>query len=115
MTPLMNKAVSWCSKGTDSYFETWFQRLPAQVAAKIAVSITRMESGNLSNCKYLSNGIWENKINIGPGFRVYFGRIHKTTLILLCGGTKRTQTKDIAKAQKLWQEFKNSRRYDKCL
>ena len=65
-----------------------------------------MEHGNLSNTKSLGGGVIESKIDFGPGYRVYFGKDGKHLIILLGGGTKKGQSKDIQKAKALWQEYK---------
>ena len=88
-----------------SPFAGWFDRLDPQAAAKVAVALTRMEQGNLSNVKTVGGGVLEYRIDFGPGYRVYFGRDGDTLIILLAGGTKRRQQDDIAAAQTRWTEY----------
>lgn len=64
-----------------------------------------MEQGNLSNVKWFS-GIGEYRLDWGPGYRVYIGKEGDRLIILLGGGTKKGQQKDIAKAETIWKEYK---------
>jgi hypothetical protein len=68
-----------------------------------------MEQGNLANVKSVGEGVMEYKINFGPGYRVYFARSGETLLILLTGGTKKRQQRDIDAAIANWQEYKRSK------
>ena len=65
-----------------------------------------MESGNTSNVKSVGGGVSECRIDTGPGYRIYFGSDGDTLIILLGGGTKDRQQRDIAAARELWQEYK---------
>ena len=65
-----------------------------------------MEIGNFSGTKFLSDGVWEFKIETGPGYRIYFGKIGKNIVLLLSGGIKKRQNKDIKLAFKLLDEYK---------
>jgi putative addiction module killer protein len=69
-----------------------------------------MEQGNLANVKSVGEGVLEYKIDFGPGYRVYFGRDGDTLLILLTGGTKKRQQRDISAAIAYWQDYKRGRR-----
>ena len=66
--------------------------------------------GNLSNVKAVGTGVFEYRINWGPGYRVYFARDGATLVILLAGGTKRRQRQDIAAAQERWADHRRRRR-----
>jgi putative addiction module killer protein len=88
-----------------SPYADWFNDLDAQAAAKVAVAKLRMEMGNTSNIKWFE-GIGEYRIDWGPGYRIYLARDGETLIVLLGGGTKRTQTKDVAMARKLHAEYK---------
>ena len=83
-----------------SPYAKWFNALNAPAAAKVAIAITRMAQGNLSNTK---GGIQEYRIDFGPGYRIYFGRDGERLVILLGGGTKKRQHDDIHRAQNLWR------------
>lgn len=91
-------------------FADWFAELEASARAKVTRAIARMEQGNLSNVKGVGEGVLEYRINFGPGYRVYFGRDGDTVVILLTGGTKKRQQRDIEAAQAYWRDYKQSRR-----
>jgi putative addiction module killer protein len=80
------------------------------VGAKITRAIARMEQGNFSNVKSVGEGVLEYKIDFGPGYRVYFGRDGDTIVILLTGGTKKRQQRDIEAAHGYWQDYKKGKR-----
>lgn len=65
------------------------------------------DTGNLGNCSFYRDSVWEIKIDVGPGYRVYYVRIKKTIILLLCGGIKRTQKRDITRAVRQWQDYQN--------
>jgi putative addiction module killer protein len=69
-----------------------------------------MEQGNFSNAKGVGNGVFEYRIDFGPGYRVYFGKDGETVVILLGGGTKKRQQRDIETAQALWQGYKRRKK-----
>ena len=78
----------------------------------MVTALVRMEQGNLSNAKGVGGGILECRIDFGPGYRVYFGRDGDALIILLGGGTKTRQQKDIQRAQDLWQEYRRRKRQE---
>lgn len=69
--------------------------------------ISRLSQGNFGDCERLNTYLYELKIDYGPGYRVYFGVEDLTIVVLLCGGTKKTQKKDIGNAKKYWNELRN--------
>ena len=87
-------------------FETWFAGLDASAAAKVTVALSRLERGAVSNVKAVGEGVSEYRIDWGPGYRVYFGRDGAALVILLTGGTKQRQQRDIEQARALWSEYK---------
>ncbi len=95
-----------------SPYARWFDGLNARAAAKVATALVRMEQGNLSNAKGVGAGVSEYRIGFGPGYRVYFGKDGDTLIILLGGGTKKRQSKDIEAAQELWREYKQRKRQE---
>lgn len=99
----------YLDSGGESPFENWFSSLDAAAAAKISVALARLEQGNLSNAKGVGEGILEYRIDWGPGYRVYFGRDGDALVILLTGGTKQRQQRDIDTAKSLWAEYKRRR------
>ena len=93
-----------------SPFREWFDRLNVQAAAKVTMGITRLSLGNMSNVKALGAGVTELKIDFGPGYRVYFGNDGAQLVILLAGGSKQRQQRDIALAQARWQDYRNRKK-----
>lgn len=91
-----------------SPYEEWFLSLDPLAAAKVTVAKVRMEQGNLSNVKWFS-GIGEYKIDWGPGFRIYFAKEGTRIIILLGGGTKKGQRRDIERALELWESYKKEK------
>lgn len=95
------------SLGNDP-FEDWLESLKDQQAqARIAARLVRLKNGNFGDCKPISAGIWELRVDWGPGYRVYYAIENKRVVILCEGGDKRTQRSDIKRAiarLKDWQE-----------
>ena len=85
----------------------WLQSLrDKQAQAKIRVRFKRLEGGNFGDCDPVGNGVLELREHVGAGYRVYFGRHGQTVVILLCGGSKRSQASDIRTAKEYWQDWK---------
>jgi len=93
-----------------SPFAEWFDSLDAVTAARVDKYIRRLEAGNFGAAKALNEGIFELRLDFGPGYRVYYGRDGKTIIILLGGGNKRRQSADIAAAIERWKRFKQARK-----
>jgi len=89
-----------------SPYAVWFNRLNAQAAAKVATALTRLAQGNFSNVKGVGSGVFECRIDFGPGYRVYIGKDGERLVILLGGGTKKRQQQDIETALTRWQDYK---------
>lgn len=89
-----------------SPFGAWFEDLDAAAAAKVTVAISRVAQGNVSNVKGVGGGVLEQKVDFGPGYRIYFGRDGDRLIVLLGGGTKQRQHRDIADALARWQDYK---------
>ena len=84
-----------------SPFGRWFDNLDAGAASRVRTALARMEAGNLSNVAGVGSGVLECRINVGPGYRIYFGRDGDTLVVLLGGGTKVRQQRDIVDAREL--------------
>ncbi len=83
-------------------FEKWFKKLSANIQDKIAAYIDRVLGENFSNCEPVGEGVSEIKINYQKGYRVYFTFIDRQAiLLLLCGGDKKSQEKDIKLAKEI--------------
>lgn len=86
-------------------FEAWLDNLHDKKAvARILARLARVRQGNLGDCKSVGGGVAELRVDYGPGYRVYFGQAGRTLVVLLCGGDKRTQERDIRLAQQYWRE-----------
>ena len=79
-------------------FAEWLEELDAAAAAKVTIALARLEQGNFSNAKGVGAGVFEYKIDFGPGYRIYFGKDGESVVILIGGGTKKRQQQDIATA-----------------
>lgn len=95
---------------TDHAGRSPFEELDSAAAAKVTVALTRMEQGNLSNAKSVGGGALEYRIHFGPGYRVYFGRDGEHLVILLAGGSKKRQQKDIEAAQARRDDYSKRKR-----
>ncbi len=87
-----------------SPYEDWFMGLDTMAAAKITTVKLKLEQGNLSNVKWF-RGIGEYRLDWGPGYRVYIGKDGDRLIILLGGGTKKGQQKDVERAVGMWKEY----------
>lgn len=90
-------------------FEAWFAQLDPAATAKVAAAVVRLEAGNDSNVKAVGEGVLEYRIDWGPGYRIYLGHDGAALVILLTGGTKKRQQRDIEAAKLLWADYKRRR------
>ena len=95
-----------------SPFGRWFDALDTGAAVRVRTALARMAAGNLSGVRGVGSGVLERRVHVGPGYRVYFGRDGDTLIVLLGGGTKARQQKDIEDARDLWQEYKRRKRQE---
>jgi|SRR5262245_35908309 len=93
-----------------SPYAKWFNSLNGHAAAKVAIAVSRMAQGNLSNAKSVGAGVQEYRIDFGPGYRIYFARDGERLVILLGGGTKARQQDDIRRAQTLWSDYRRRKK-----
>lgn len=90
-------------------FDEWLSGLHDKTTvARILARLARVRLGNLGDCKPVGEGVSELRVDYGPGYRVYFGQKGHTLVVLLCGGQKRTQDRDIRLAKQYWREFKEA-------
>ena len=89
-------------------FSNWLYKLK-DIQGKVAIlrRLKRVESGNFGDCKYLESSIYELRIKTGPGYRIYYTKKEDKVILLLIGGDKSTQQKDIKKAKEILKELKN--------
>ena len=88
-----------------SPFEEWFFNLRDRKAkAKITIRLGRVAAGNFGDHKYLCEGVYELRLTYGKGIRIYYGKEEDTIILLLLGGDKSTQTRNVKKAIEYWHE-----------
>jgi len=97
------------SEGDDPYIEWLAGLADRQAKARILVRVQRMASGNFGDCKPVQDGMWELRIDWGPGYRVYYAQAGKRLILLLAGGDKRKQQADIARALERWNDWQHRR------
>lgn len=90
--------------GKEPYTE-WEESLDKSNMARIDARLARIrEAGNIGNCEPVGDGVYELKFDFGPGYRIYFGLEKETSMILLLGGSKKGQQRDINKSKEYWQD-----------
>ena len=92
-----------------SPFALWFAGLNAVAAARVTVALTRLGNGNFSNAEGAGVGVYEFKIDFGPGYRIYFGKQGERIVILLGGSAKKRQSAAIAAAHTAWEAYKRAK------
>lgn len=87
-------------------FGRWLSSLRDRtLRARIETRLTRLAYGHFGDCKPLREGVWELRIDAGPGIRVYYGLVGKVCVLLLTGGDKGTQARDIERAVQYWNDY----------
>jgi putative addiction module killer protein len=102
----MIEVVEYLDRLGRSPFAEWFGRLDGGAAAIVTVALSRLADGNTSNVAAIREGAAEVKIDRGPGYRIYFGWDGRTLVVLLGGGTKRRQQRDLTAALAAWRDYK---------
>ena len=102
------KIVIYATDTGKEPFSEWENGLDKKIRAIVMKRLDRIKLGNFGDAKRIqgSTGIWELRIDHGPGYRIYFGREETTIVILLTGGSKKSQTRDITKVKQYWIEYK---------
>jgi putative addiction module killer protein len=93
-----------------SPFRRWFDGLDATAAGRVGAYLYRLEQGNFSRVEGVGGGVFELRIDFGPGYRVYFGKDDDTVVILLGGSAKKGQSAAIDRAHEAWQDYKRRKR-----
>ena len=102
----MNELRHYTTADGQDLFAQWLDNLRDRHAqARIAARLLRLQNGNFGECRFVGNGVWEQKIDWGPGYRVYYAIDGKSVVLLCDGGDKRTQAADIERAIGRWQEW----------
>ena len=103
----MIELVVYVTEEGKAPFDDWFNKLNTAAALKVRTALARIETGNLGDVKPVGQGVSERRITFGPGYRVYFGQDGDKLVILLCGGTKKRQSKDIEQAKAFLNDYKS--------
>lgn len=94
------------ARGRSTPFSDWLASLKdARSVGIVRARLNRIRLGNFGDCKSLGGGVEELRIDFGPGYRVYYGREESLVVVLLCGGDKKTQARDILRARQYWKEY----------
>ncbi len=107
METIPKEVIEYVTKVGRIPFREWVSSLKDKKAkAKIYNRLDKVERGTLGQTRSVGKGVHELKIDYAAGYRIYFANDGKTVVLLLCGGDKRTQDKDIKTAQLYWQDYK---------
>ncbi|MDZ4657109.1 MAG: type II toxin-antitoxin system RelE/ParE family toxin [Bythopirellula sp.] len=104
------EVVEYENDSGKNVFALWLASLDIKAFAKVNAAVARMRHGNFGDVKPVGEGVSERRIDFGPGYCIYFGRDGQKLVILLGGGTKSRQDRDISDAQAAWQEYKQSKK-----
>jgi len=91
-------------------FRKWLAAVDEETRARILVRVRRLALGNPGDVKPVGEGVSEMRIDYGPGYRAYYATIGKAVVLLLCGGDKRSQNRDIARAKEMARAAKGTQR-----
>ncbi len=94
-------------------FREWLDTLDVPVKARIQARVLRFEMGNLGDHKAIGGGAWEARFTFGPGYRMYFGKAGRSIIVLLLGGDKGSQPKDVRRARQCWNDYLEATRHGK--
>jgi putative addiction module killer protein len=100
------QVIAFITDQGDVPYENWLNSLKDPVMRqRILTRVKRLRSGNFGDCTTVGQGVKELRLFFGPGYRVYYGEDGDILVVLLCGGDKKSQGKDITLAQQYWQEY----------
>ena len=103
---MMPTVVQYVTAAGKVPYQEWLSRMKDKAAkASVIRRILRIELGEFGDHKRIGDGVSELRIDVGPGYRVYFGAIGKTIVVLLLAGNKSTQSRDIERAKKYWKDY----------
>lgn len=106
MEPIPRELLEYESESGKCPFKDWLESLrDIQARAIIRKRLNRVRLGNLGVNRSVGQGVWELKINFGPGYRIYYGEDGPKIVVLLCGGDKGTQSRDIEEAKAYWKDY----------
>jgi putative addiction module killer protein len=102
----MNSIIHYLTAAGDDPYQQWMDRLKDRTAqARVTLRVSRVAAGAFGDCKPVGSGVWELRIDQGPGYRVYYAKAGKQLVLLLLGGSKRGQQADIDRAIDCWHDF----------
>lgn len=101
------KVEFFISERGTSPFKIWLDELNYEFVGRVNNRLKRLKYGNFGDYKNLGDGVFELRLHFGSGYRIYFGKENSKIVILLCAGDKSTQSRDVKKAKKYWEEYKN--------
>jgi putative addiction module killer protein len=106
MQPIKQKQLDiYVTQEGKKPFIDWLDSLDKIIRYRIKERLDRVSLGNLGDYKFIQDGIFELRVNCGAGYRIYYGNDGDKIVLLLCGGDKSTQKKDIKKALMYWQDY----------
>ena len=103
---LQVRVVVYIDAAGRSAFTRWLEGLNSEAAAKVTAALYRLGQGNFSNVQGVGGGVFEYRIDFGPGYRIYFGKDGETLVVLLGGSTKKRQQQAIQAAHESWNDYK---------
>lgn len=94
------------SEGRAPFYD-WLDKLDTTAKSIISARLKRIELGNFGDAKIIigGDGVWELRIHFGPGYRIYFGKINNVMIVVLAGGDKGSQVRDITRAGLYWYDY----------
>jgi putative addiction module killer protein len=105
-TPPKKESIVYKQANGKAPFTEWLYGLPdSRTRQRILARVARLKQGNPGDCEPVGEGIYELRLFFGPGYRVYFGEQENTLVVLLCGGDKSSQRKDIEQAKSHWKDY----------
>ena len=88
-------------------FNEWLDSIrDARTRERVQAQLERLEDGNFGDCQSVGEGVFELRLHFGAGYRIYFGQVGNTIVLLLCGGDKSSQARDIERAKTHWLQYK---------
>ena len=103
---MMHEIRHYVSAAGADLFADWLRQVRDPIAkVQIVKRVNRMEQGNFGDNSFVGDGVWEMRIDVGAGYRIYYARAASQVMLLLCGGDKRTQDADIKDAKKHWKDW----------
>lgn len=102
----MNEIAHYLTPEDRDVYQEWLDSLADRHAkARVMTRVERLRQGNYGGCRPLENGVWELKIDWGPGYRIYYAQVGQKLVLLLLGGDKRKQATDIKAAVAYWRDW----------